>query len=39
MQLVEWLQGKDAQMIIRDFGKYKYGEPLYFPNSPEEKKR
>jgi len=38
MQFVEWLQGKDAQMIIRDFGKDKYGEPLFFPNSPEGKK-
>jgi tungstate transport system substrate-binding protein len=38
MQFVEWLQGKDAQLIIRDFGKDKYGEPLFFPNSPEGKK-
>jgi tungstate transport system substrate-binding protein len=38
MQFVEWLQGKDAQMIIRDFGKDKYGETLFFPNSPEGKK-
>jgi len=38
MQFVEWLQGKDAQMIIRNFGKDKYGEPLFFPNSPEGKK-
>jgi len=27
-----------AQTIIRDFGKDKYGGPLFFPNSPEEKK-
>ncbi len=38
MQFVDWLQGKDAQIIIRDFGKDKYGEPLFFPNSPEGKK-
>ena len=38
MQFVDWLQGKEAQTIIRDFGKDKYGEPLFFPNSPEGKK-
>lgn len=38
MQFIEWLQGKEAQTIIRDFGKDKYGEPLFFPNSPEGKK-
>jgi len=38
MQFVEWLQSRDAQIIIRDFGKDKYGEPLFFPNSPEGKK-
>ena len=38
MQFVEWLQSKEAQTIIRDFGKDKYGEPLFFPNSPEGKK-
>ncbi len=38
MQFVEWLQGREAQIIIRDFGKDKYGEPLFFPNSPEGKK-
>jgi tungstate transport system substrate-binding protein len=38
MQFVDWLQGKDAQTIIRDFGKEKYGEPLFFPNSPEGRK-
>jgi len=34
MQFVEWLQGREAQTIIRNFGKDKYGEPLFFPNSP-----
>ena len=34
MQFVEWLQSREAQMIIRDFGKDKFGEPLFFPNSP-----
>jgi tungstate transport system substrate-binding protein len=38
LQFIEWLQGKEAQVIIRDFGKDKYGEPLFFPNSPEGKK-
>jgi len=38
MQFVEWLQGREAQTIIRDFGKDKYGEPLFFPNSLEGKK-
>jgi len=38
MQFVEWLQGTEAQTIIRDFGKDKYGEPLFYPNSPEGKK-
>ena len=38
IQFVEWLQGKEAQTIIRDFGNDKYGEPLFFPNSPEGKK-
>jgi len=38
LQFIEWLQGKEAQIIIRDFGKDKYGEPLFFPNSPEGKK-
>lgn len=38
MQFIEWLQSREAQMIIRDFGKDKYGEPLFFPNSPEGKK-
>ena len=38
MQFVDWLQGRDAQLIIRDFGKDKYGEPLFFPNSPEGKR-
>lgn len=35
LQFIEWLQGKEAQTIIRDFGKDRYGEPLFFPNSPE----
>jgi len=38
LQFTEWLQGVEAQTIIRDFGKDKYGEPLFFPNSPKGKK-
>ena len=38
LQFIEWLQGKEAQNIIRDFGKDKYGEPLFFPHSPERKR-
>ncbi len=36
MTFVKWLTspGK-GQMIIRDFGKDKYGSPLFFPNSKE----
>lgn len=34
MQFINWLTSKEAQTIIRDFGKDKYGEPLFFPNSP-----
>jgi hypothetical protein len=30
IQFVEWLQGGDAQLIIRDFGKDKYGETCSF---------
>jgi tungstate transport system substrate-binding protein len=38
MRFVEWLESREAQAIIRDFGKDKYGEPLFFPNSAEGKK-
>lgn len=34
MKFVQWLTSKEAQTIIRDFGKDKYGESLFFPNSP-----
>lgn len=34
MQFVEWVASEEGQKIIRDFGKDKYGEPLFFPNSP-----
>jgi tungstate transport system substrate-binding protein len=34
--LVKWLTSpKKGQLIIRDFGKDKYGSPLFFPNSME----
>jgi tungstate transport system substrate-binding protein len=33
---VKWLTSpKAGQLIIRDFGKDKYGSPLFFPNSVE----
>lgn len=34
MRFVEWITSEEGQKIIRDFGKDKYGEPLFFPNSP-----
>ncbi|MDD4588257.1 MAG: substrate-binding domain-containing protein [Heliobacteriaceae bacterium] len=34
----QWLQSAEAQKIVQEFGKDKYGEPLFFPNSPEGKK-
>lgn len=36
MTYVKWLTNpKKGQKIIRDFGKDKYGRPLFFPNSKE----
>ncbi|GAB6269190.1 tungsten ABC transporter permease [Smithella sp. SC_K08D17] len=36
MTFVKWLTSpKKGQLIIRDFGKDKYGSPLFFPNSME----
>jgi tungstate transport system substrate-binding protein len=36
MILVKWLTAPDkGQAIIRDFGKEKYGAPMFFPNSKE----
>jgi tungstate transport system substrate-binding protein len=36
MTFVKWLTNPEkGQMIIRDFGKDKYGSPLFFPNSKE----
>jgi tungstate transport system substrate-binding protein len=36
MTFVKWLTSPDkGQKIIRDFGKDKYGSPLFFPNSKE----
>lgn len=37
MQFVDFCTSKEGQTIIRDFGKDKYGESLFFPNSPEGK--
>jgi len=34
MQFIAWVTAPDkGQLIIRDFGKDKYGAPLFFPNS------
>jgi len=38
MKFVEYCTSAEGQTIIRDFGKDKYGEPLFFPNSTEGKK-
>ncbi|MBP1730863.1 MAG: ABC-type tungstate transport system, solute-binding protein [Deltaproteobacteria bacterium] len=36
MTFVKWLTAPDkGQLIIRDFGKEKYGAPMFFPNSKE----
>jgi tungstate transport system substrate-binding protein len=36
MTYVKWLTSPEkGQKIIRDFGKDKYGSPLFFPNSKE----
>jgi tungstate transport system substrate-binding protein len=36
MRFVQWLTSPEkGQKIIRDFGKDKYGSPLFFPNSKE----
>ena len=34
MKFVDWLTSEEGQKIIRDYGKDKYGEPLFFPSSP-----
>lgn len=36
---IDWICGDEAQTIIRDFQVAKYGEPLFFPNSVEWKKK
>ncbi len=40
MTFVKWLTSPEkGQLLIRDFGKDKYGSPLFFPNSVEWKSR
>ena len=40
MKFVKWMTSPaKGQMIIRDFGKEKYGSPLFFPNSLEWQKK
>ena len=34
MKFVDFATSAEGQSIIRDFGAEKYGEPLFFPNSP-----
>jgi len=39
MRFIQWMTVPDkGQLIIRDFGKAKYGSPLFFPNSDAERK-
>lgn len=33
LQFADWVVSDEAQLLIRDFGKDKYGQPLFFPNS------
>ncbi len=35
LKFADWVVQDEAQTIIRDFGKDKYGAPLFFPNSDE----
>jgi tungstate transport system substrate-binding protein len=36
MTFVSWLTAPNkGQLIVRDFGKYEYGSPLFFPDSQE----
>ena len=32
-KFADWVVSDEAQILIRDFGKDKYGQPLFFPNS------
>lgn len=38
-KFVKWLQGDEAQNIIKDFKVKEYGQPLFFPNSDEWNKK
>lgn len=33
-RFVDWATSSEGQRLIKDFGKEKYGGPLFFPNSP-----
>lgn len=33
LAFADWLEGDEAQNLVKDFGVKKYGEPLFFPNS------
>ena len=35
----DWLVSEEAQRIIKDFEVDRYGEPLFFPNSDDWRKR
>lgn len=32
-KFIQWLVSAEGQQIVKDFGKDKYGEPLFYPNS------
>jgi tungstate transport system substrate-binding protein len=38
-RFVEWLVSDEAQRLIQGFGVSRYGEPLFFPNSAEWRRR
>jgi tungstate transport system substrate-binding protein len=38
-RFADWLVSDDAQRVIQAFGVSRYGEPLFFPNSTEWRRR
>jgi tungstate transport system substrate-binding protein len=39
MRFVDWLVSDEAQRLVQSFGVSQYGEPLFFPNSAEWRRR